>query len=474
MDDTITAISTPLGEGGIGIVRMSGPEAISIADRIFRLKVSAQNGEEKPSLFLSHTIHYGQIVDTERGEEVDEVLLIVMRKPRTYTTEDVVEIHCHGGLMPLSRVLDITLRCGARLAERGEFTKRAFLNGRLDLSQAEAVLDIIQSKTKEGLDSALSLLHGVLSKEIHGLKERTIQILTLIEAELEFPEDEIEELEGSEVLKIILDLRASLRKLIEDGKAGKILREGITAAIVGKPNVGKSSLLNALLLEDRAIVTPFPGTTRDTLEEWMNLKGVPVKLIDTAGIRQTDNPVEVEGVRRTMKAIEDADILLFLLDSSDQITEEDIQIFNEIKDKKFLLLLNKCDLPKNEKLVEWLNGEWTNLANHQLSITNHFVYEVSATQRLGLEALNKGMLEAVWGDGISPKDLIVTRARHLDALRRSLLALDRAEDGLREGKTHELIAFEVRESLDALGEITGETTSEEILNRIFEEFCIGK
>ncbi|MCH7760809.1 tRNA uridine-5-carboxymethylaminomethyl(34) synthesis GTPase MnmE [candidate division TA06 bacterium] len=480
MDDTITAISTPLGEGGIGIVRMSGPEAISIADQIFRPKAPS-SPNQAPSRFTlssvsSHTVHYGRILDPVGGEEMDEVLLVVMRKPKTYTTEDIAEIHCHGGLLPLSRVLDLTLRCGARLAERGEFTKRAFLNGRLDLSQAESVLDIIRSKTKEGLDSALSIHHGALSEEIRSLKEKLVSLLVLIEAELEFPEDEIEELQETELLDRILELRKGLEKMIEEGKAGKILREGITAVIVGKTNVGKSSLLNALLLEDRAIVTSIPGTTRDTLEEWMNLKGIPVKLIDTAGIRETQDIVEREGVKRTKKAIEMADILLYLLDSSDRLTPDDLKIFDEVRGKKFLLLLNKCDLPKDEKLVKWLNGDFKKITNHQSPITNHKsrIYEISATQRMGLEELRKGMLELVWGNGVSPKEVVVNRSRHLDALRRSCLALEKADEVVRGGKTPELIAFEVRESLDALGEITGETAPDEILNRIFEEFCVGK
>jgi tRNA modification GTPase len=397
-----------------------------------------------------------------------------MRKPKTYTTEDVVEIHCHGGLMPLARVLELTLESGARLAERGEFTKRAFLNGRLDLSQAEAVLDIIQSKTKESLDSALSTLHGFLSREIGNLKEKLIRLLTLIEAELEFPEDEVEDLSESELIGIISELRKGLEMFIKEGNSGRILREGITTAIIGKPNVGKSSLLNALLLEDRAIVTPIAGTTRDTLEEWMNLSGVPVRLIDTAGFRETDDPIELEGVKRTKRAIENSDILLFILDGSNQISQEDIEIFDEVKDKRYMLLLNKCDLAKNEKLVKWLNGNWLNSTNYQSQVTNHRFYDISATKRIGLEELREGMMDLFWEDGVSPKEVVVTRARHVDAFRRSLLFLNQAEDAFRQGKTPELIAFEVRESLDALGEITGETAPDEILNRIFEDFCIGK
>ena len=336
---TICAISTPIGEGGIGIVRISGRDAISIADKIFFSKKN-----KKLSSLASHTIHYGEIRDNN-SERVDEALVSIMKAPNTYTKEDVIEINCHGGALSLKRVMELVIKNGARLAEPGEFTKRAFLNGRIDLAQAEAVIDIINSKTDDSLRLAVGQLSGILSKKVNAIREELISIIASVEASIDFVDEDIEFISRDVMEKRIKGAVDEIEALITTADEGRIYKEGIATAIIGRPNVGKSSLLNALLKEERAIVTPVPGTTRDVIEEWVNIKGMPLRILDTAGIRHTEDIVEMEGVKRSREAIKMADIILLLIDGSVKLNEEDKRLMEEIRDKRLIVLLNKSDLP---------------------------------------------------------------------------------------------------------------------------------
>lgn len=451
--DTIAAVSTPPGEGGIGIVRLSGPEAYAIAGRLF---APARAG----SGFKSHALHYGFIVDPATGERVDEVLLAPMRAPRTYTREDVVEINCHGGLLPVRRVLELAIREGARLAEPGEFTKRAFLNGRIDLSQAEAALDLIRAKTAAAERVAMGQLEGGLSKRVNSILERMKEFCAHVEACIDFPEDEIEPASLAEIKDGLLASGKEARGLSDSFEEGRLLKEGIKAVIAGRPNVGKSSLLNALLKEDRAIVTEMPGTTRDVLEECVNIKGLPMRIVDTAGIRQAHDMAEEEGVRRTLRAIESADIVLGVLDASEPLHEGDHELIENIRNRNALLVVNKTDLPRRlgGSLPEGLR-----------------VVEVSAKTGAGLDALRDAIFDSsVKNRAVMSEGVVVTSIRHR-------LSLERAEDRMRaalsaieDEKPLEIVAMELREALDALGEIVGAVTTEDILDRIFSEFCIGK
>lgn len=458
-EDTIAAISTPYGESGIGIVRMSGSLAESIAKRVFRSK----KGEF--SNFISHHFHYGEIVDPRDGHVIDEVLLVLMRAPKTYTREDVVEIHCHGGYFLLQKVLELVLREGARLAQPGEFTKRAFLNGRIDLTQAEAVIDLIKAKTKESLEIANQQLKGILSREMRAIKEQLTRNLALIEAHIDFPEEEIERISHEELKK---DLNSILRKVEEwlfSYEEGKVFREGISCAITGKTNVGKSSLLNVLLKEDRAIVTPIPGTTRDVIEESLNIHGIPIRLIDTAGLRGAKDLIEQEGIKRAKERIEEADLIILVLDGSIELEKEDIEIFEEVKGKKKVVCVNKKDLPLKlsiEDLKKRFQGD--------------SIVFTSALKNEGIDELKDAIYFTIIKRGVrvSTEHLMITNIRHKEILSNIKENLQNGIEGLDEGRSLELIAFEIRLALEALSEMVGETTTEEILNRIFEQFCIGK
>ena len=447
--DTIAAISTPLGEGGIGIVRISGEDSLRIADRIFK-------GKATPSKVPTHTVHYGKIIDPSTQTEIDEVLLTVMRKPHTYTTEDVVEINTHGGIAVLKRILQIVLDNGARLAERGEFTKRAFLGGRLDLSQAEAVIDIIRAKTEEGLSLAYSQLQGRLSHELNEIKDTLVNALTLLELSIDFPEEDVEEPNPEEIKGYLDKAKNKLISLIHAGERGKIVREGVSFAITGRTNVGKSSLFNALLLEDRAIVTPYPGTTRDIIEGWIDINGIPIKLIDTAGIRDSDNPIEQLGVERTRKAIKESHGILFVLDKSTGVMDEDLEVLEHLKGKKIIGVLNKSDLGGRE-------DGW----NFDFPLIS-----VSALKHTNIDKLANLMKDVV-----APSDYespILARERHIEALKGAAISVNKAYDGITNNQLPELISYEIKEALNSLGKITGETTPEDVLDKIFDEFCIGK
>ncbi len=457
-EETIAAISTPFGESGIGIVRMSGSSAEAIAMRLFRPK-------GKQSCFVSHHFHYGEIIDNRSGKVVDEVLIVLMKSPKTYTREDIVEIHCHGGYFVLQKVLELALIHGARLALPGEFTKRAFVNGRIDLTQAEAVIDMIKAKTMTGLEIASHQLKGWLYKEMAQLKSSLVQNLALIEAHIDFPEEEID---AAPLKEMELEIGGMIQRLegwIASYEEGRIFREGISCAIIGKTNVGKSSLLNILLREERAIVTPIPGTTRDVIEEVLNICGIPVRLMDTAGLRRARDSIEQEGVRRTRERMAGSDFVLLMLDGSQALDEDDEEIFDEVKGKRKVVILNKNDLPQ-----EICVGEVKS------RFMNDSMVSISALKGEGIDALKNTIYSCLVQRDFraTPEYPVVANIRHRDALVRIKDNLSNAVKGMEEGTSIEFIAFEIRSALEALGEVVGETTSEEILNRIFDQFCIGK
>jgi tRNA modification GTPase len=457
-EETIAAISTPFGESGIGIVRISGSSAEAIGRKLFKPK-----GNQP--CFVSHHIHYGEIIDIQSGKAVDEVLIVLMKSPRTYTREDIVEIHCHGGYLVLQKVLELVLKSGARMAQPGEFTKRAFLNGRIDLTQAEAVIDMIRAKTAVSLEIANQQLRGWLYTELGRLKTGLVEDLALIEAHIDFPEEEIEPISLRKMEQGIKGMVQQLEGWVTSYEEGRIFREGISCAIIGKTNVGKSSLLNALLKEERAIVTAIPGTTRDVIEEILNICGIPVRLIDTAGLRKAKDSIEEEGVKKAKERLADADFILLMLDGSRGLDEEDREIFEEVKGKKKVVILNKEDLPQKISIGE---------------VKNRFlddpIVSISALKGKGIDDLKRTIYTSLIQRDVrtSPEDLIVANIRHKNALVQIRDNLSNAINGMGEGMAFEFIAFEIRSALEALGELVGETTSEEILNRIFNQFCIGK
>ena len=457
-DDTIAAISTPFGESGIGIVRISGSLAESIAKRLFRYK-------KEQSSFISHYFHYGEIIDPKSGNPVDEVLIVLMKSPRTYTREDIIEIQCHGGCFILQKVLELVLREGARLAQPGEFTKRAFLNGRIDLTQAEAVIDLIRARTQTSLEISNQQLRGVLYREMTELRSRLVERLALIEAHIDFPEEEIEPIAFRELKADFKRMVRQMDEWVASYEEGRIFREGISCAIVGKTNVGKSSLLNVLLKEERAIVTPIPGTTRDVIEELFNIHGIPVRLMDTAGLRKPGDSIEREGVRRAKERVAESDIVLLMLDGSRELDADDFEIFGEIKGKKGIVIINKKDLRRRISLEEVKS-----------QFKDEPIVLISALKNEGIDDLKKTIYRSLVHQNIrvTPEHLIVANIRHKIALTQARDNLFSAFKGLEEGTSHEFIAFEIRSVLDALGEMVGETATEEVLNRIFEQFCIGK
>ncbi len=458
MDDTIVAISTPIGESGIGIVRISGKNSFSIAKKIF-----SPSKKSKINWSSSFKVHYGWIIDPENHERIDEVLLTLMRAPQTYTREDIVEINCHGGPIPLRKALEICLTLGARLAEPGEFTKRAFLNGRIDLAQAESVLDIIQAKTEKSLQLAINGLKGELSQRIFSLREKIIELLSFLEAELNFFQEDIEILSRKDKEKHLNDILSSIDSLLETFKTGMIYREGVRAVIAGKTNVGKSSLFNALAQRERVIVTPIPGTTRDTIEETINIKGFPLRLIDTAGLRGVKNQVEKEGVRRAYCIIEEADIVLLVLDGSIPLDKEDRVIMERVKKKNMLVLVNKVDLPLriDEEKIKSLFSEKSLL-------------KISATRGTNLERLKQEIARLVLKEVAPSCDSLLINIRQKEALQLTKKSTLGAMEGLRDGLSEEFFVIDLQEGLKHLKEITGEIIEDEVLDHIFSNFCIGK
>jgi tRNA modification GTPase len=471
LDDTIAAIATPLGEGGLAVVRISGPQTLAVADKSF---LPVGKNSLPPSAATTHTIHYGKIVRQDRS--VDEVLLAVMRAPHTFTREDTVEITCHGGLLPAKLVLDTLLENGARLAEPGEFTRRAFLNGRIDLAQAEAVADLIHSRTELALAAANEQLAGKLSQRINALRDEMMQTLAHVEAHIDFPDEDISPDTKEQLLKRLDHGVVFMDELLRTANEGQILRRGIRAAIVGRPNAGKSSLLNQLLGHDRAIVSAIPGTTRDTIEETANIRGLPVVFIDTAGLREARDEIELEGVRRSRESLARAEFILHVLDASEPFTPADEKYFAEFAGKKRILVVNKMDLPRLNVLpasCRQSNNSKGQTCRQDAGST--LVVEISCLSGQGIEALKDAIKELVWSGEIKAEMLqVMINSRHQDALTRARAATQRTLDVLRAGETLELAAGELRIAVNAVGEIVGKTATEDLLDSIFSQFCIGK
>lgn len=456
-NDTIAAVSTAVGNAGISIIRMSGNEAFSIAAKIFRGKGNFLD-------YPSHTIRHGKIVDPDTNEVIDEVLISKMAAPKTYTTEDVVEINCHGGFVTAKRILELLYRLGARPAEPGEFTKRAFLNGRIDLVQAEAIMDLIGSVTEKSSKAAVSQLEGRLSHRLSSIRESLIDILAKIEVNLDYPEYDFEEVTLKECVQIVNGIRRDLKSLIESFDYGKVLREGLNVAIIGKPNAGKSSLLNRLSGKNRAIVTDIPGTTRDILEEYVNIRGLPVKLLDTAGLRETADAVEKIGVEKAIEVIDSADLILFILDAQTGFEKEDSDILDRIKNYsyKVLYVVNKTDRTDEAKLGE-------------IRERIPEIIEISVLEDYGIDNLENAILEFVNKSGIdTDSQVIVTNARHKKLLTEALESLNSALEAAESGMTLDIISMDIKNAAEKIGFITGHEITEEVVENIFENFCIGK
>lgn len=458
VEDTIAAISTPLGEGGIGIVRVSGSDAIPLVDRAFR----SPKGKDL-AFSRNWSINYGWIIE-HRGEKIDEVIVSVMRAPHSYTREDVVEINCHGGLIPLQGVLERVLELGARLAEPGEFTKRAFLHGRLDLSQAEAVIDVIRAKTDRSHRAAVRQLEGGLSQAIGNMRRELVGLLAAIEAGIDFP-DEVGDMEPEAVAEVLESTREQVEQMLATADTGRVLREGIDTAIVGKPNVGKSSLLNLLVRENRAIVTEIPGTTRDVIEEIVNIGGFPFVVRDTAGIHHTEDVIEKIGVERAISLMEGADLVLCVVDGSEQLHGEDLSLLEKLEGRTAVLVANKSDL-----------GVALSEADYRRILPKTPVVRISARTGQGLDELEKTVISQTVQGGIdlTGDSLLVTRARHKQALKEAADSLEAAQETLNRGLPMDLVSVDIRGAAESLGEVTGHTIRDEVIERIFADFCIGK
>jgi len=460
VNDTIAAISTPMGEGGIGIVRVSGDKAVEIIEKIFR-----PSPKQKGVDWESHRLYYGGIVSAFTGQVIDEVLVSVMFAPRTYTREDVVEINCHGGIVPVRQIFIEVTKLGARIAEPGEFTRRAFLNGRIDLAQAEAVIDVIRAKTDRCLRVALQQLEGRLSESVRAIQADLLGLLARIEAAIDFPDQEIAPPPPAVIRELAMSIEAALQGLLATADQGKIMREGLQTAIIGKPNVGKSSLLNALLREQRAIVTAVPGTTRDIIEESVNIQGIPLRIVDTAGIRASGDEVEQLGIARSAAAIQAADMILFVLDNATGITEEDREIARRIDSKQCLVLINKSDVNPLRLTADAV----------QEILPARDVLSISVRTGDGMNALEDWIAAAVFrGDVSGENDAVVSNVRHSRALDAALVHIREVISGAEADVPVDLISIDVREAWEKLGEITGSTVTADVLDEIFSQFCIGK
>jgi len=451
--DTICAISTPPGEGGIGIIRISGNKAHSILKQVFRPR-------KQRGIFLPRMLYLGDIVEPENNATLDEVLAVLMKAPQTYTREDIAEIYAHGGYVTQKNILSLIIKSGARLAEPGEFTKRAFLNGRIDLLQAESVLDIIQSETDEEFRCAFNYLKGAISGKIHVMQKAIQTTLANTEALIDFPEEDVD-VDEEDLFSVLEKTKRDMEALIGSYEEGRAVKHGLDVLIAGKTNVGKSSLLNALLVKERAIVTPVPGTTRDMIEDTIYIKGIKVKIIDTAGIRTPSDIVEQEGIARVKRKISETDLIIWVLDGSEAYSQEDDEVYREIRDNHFVVALNKIDLPQAIDIKE--------LASKGLQWV-----EISALKDVGLEKLKGSIYAGLMGNNRRPDKTLITNMRHKNALAEAKDNIERAIECRKNNEPLEFIAFELREALHHLGEITGETFTDDILHEIFEKFCIGK
>lgn len=457
MEDTIAAVATAYGEGGIGIIRISGEKSLDILRDIFEF-----GGETRE--IQSRRMTYGRIIDKENNSIIDEVLAVYMKGPKTYTAEDVVEINCHGSVVSLRKTLELVLRKGARMAEPGEFTKRAFLNGRLDLSQAEAVIDVVKAKTDRSFDVAISQLEGGLSLKISEIRQKLLDLLVDITVNIDYPDEDIEEITYENIEQNILLIANMIEKLLSTASTGRMIREGIRIAIVGKPNVGKSSLMNGLLKESRAIVTEVPGTTRDTIEEALSIRNIPVYLVDTAGIRDTSDKVEKIGIEKSKEAFNNADFVIFIIDGSRALSIEDEQIADHLEGKKSLVLINKCNLARAVEIKDV-----------RKLVPDADIIETSLADGSGIEEIEEFIENMVYGGEISQShSTMVNNVRHIDLLARSRDSLNDARSMTAAGQALEFIEVDVRSAYESLGEITGETVSDDIINEVFARFCLGK
>lgn len=455
--ETISSISTPVGEGAIAIVRLSGIDALEIANKLYRSKVTLDEVD-------SHTINYGHIIDPDTDEVVEEVMAAVMRAPKTYTREDIVEINCHGGINTINRILQLTLKHGARMAEPGEFTKRAFLNGRIDLSQAEGVMDFIRSKTDEASKVASGQMQGRLKVYVESLRQSILNILAQVEVNIDYPEyDDVEEATTELLLEEAEKVKAEIGELLKSSSQGRIMREGLSTVIVGKPNVGKSSLLNYLIQDNKAIVTEVAGTTRDILEEYVNVNGIPLKLVDTAGIRDTDDIVEKIGVERSRQALTQAELILYVLSNNEALTSEDIEILDSVKDENVIVIINKLDLDSQLEV-----GELENRYDFPLVKT-------SITEGTGVDDLEDRIAELFFGGQVSSADsTYLSNNRHISLLEQSNSAISDAIESAHMDVPIDIVQIDLVKTWELLGEVIGEDVSEQLIDQLFSQFCLGK
>ncbi|MFK9141677.1 tRNA uridine-5-carboxymethylaminomethyl(34) synthesis GTPase MnmE [Staphylococcus epidermidis] len=456
--DTITSISTPMGEGAIGIVRLSGPQAIEIGDILYK-------GKKKLSEVETHTINYGHIIDPETNETVEEVMVSVLRAPKTFTREDIIEINCHGGILTINRILELTMTYGARMAEPGEYTKRAFLNGRIDLSQAEAVMDFIRSKTDRASKVAMNQIEGRLSDLIKKQRQSILEILAQVEVNIDYPEyDDVEDATTDFLLEQSKRIKEEINRLLETGAQGKIMREGLSTVIVGRPNVGKSSMLNNLIQDNKAIVTEVAGTTRDVLEEYVNVRGVPLRLVDTAGIRDTEDIVEKIGVERSRKALSEADLILFVLNNNKPLTEDDQTLFEVIKNEDVIVIINKTDLEQRLDVSELRE-----------MIGDMPLIQTSMLKQEGIDELEIQIKDLFFGGEVQNQDMTyVSNSRHISLLKQARQSIQDAIDAAESGIPMDMVQIDLTRTWEILGEIIGESASDELIDQLFSQFCLGK
>ena len=456
--DTITSISTPMGEGAIGIVRLSGPQAIEIGDILYK-------GKKKLSEVETHTINYGHIIDPETNETVEEVMVSVLRAPKTFTREDIIEINCHGGILTINRILELTMTYGARMAEPGEYTKRAFLNGRIDLSQAEAVMDFIRSKTDRASKVAMNQIEGRLSDLIKKQRQSILEILAQVEVNIDYPEyDDVEDATTDFLLEQSKRIKEEINRLLETGAQGKIMREGLSTVIVGRLNVGKSSMLNNLIQDNKAIVTEVAGTTRDVLEEYVNVRGVPLRLVDTAGIRDTEDIVEKIGVERSRKALSEADLILFVLNNNEPLTEDDQTLFEVIKNEDVIVIINKTDLEQRLDVSELRE-----------MIGDMPLIQTSMLKQEGIDELEIQIKDLFFGGEVQNQDMTyVSNSRHISLLKQARQSIQDAIDAAESGIPMDMVQIDLTRTWEILGEIIGESASDELIDQLFSQFCLGK